>query len=116
MSSRVLRSTYSPLLAAAAALAIVVAALMGGGRARAGTTCWYGEITLSSRPLLTAPNPAHAGDTITSSGGGWATCGGEPRVSFTTTLVWFAKADGRPRRWPEALRRGIEKDMEGEAR
>jgi len=45
-----------------------------------------------------------------------ATCGGEPRVSFTTTLVWFAKADGRPRRWPEALRRGIEKDMEGEAR
>jgi 4-hydroxybenzoyl-CoA thioesterase len=45
-----------------------------------------------------------------------ATCGGEKRVSFTTTLVWFAKADGRPRPWPDALRAGIEKEMEGDAR
>ena len=82
MSSRVLHSTCWPLLVAAAALAIVVATLAGGGRAHAGTNCWYGEITLSSRPLLTAPNPAHAGDTITSSGGGWATCGGEPFTGF----------------------------------
>ena len=45
-----------------------------------------------------------------------AACGGEPRVSFTTTLVWFAKADGRPRPWPEDLRAGIETEMEGDAR
>lgn len=44
-----------------------------------------------------------------------ATCGGELRASFTTTLVWFAQADGRPRPWPEALRARIEKDMEGDA-
>jgi 4-hydroxybenzoyl-CoA thioesterase len=43
-------------------------------------------------------------------------CRGEPRVSFTTTLVWYAKADGRPRRWPDALRAGIEREMqEGDA-
>jgi 4-hydroxybenzoyl-CoA thioesterase len=41
-----------------------------------------------------------------------ATCRGEPRVSFTTTLVWVAKADGRPRAWPDALRAGIEKEMQ----
>jgi 4-hydroxybenzoyl-CoA thioesterase len=45
------------------------------------------------------------------------TCGGEARVSFTTTLVWYAKADGRPRPWPDALRAGIEAEMqEGSAR
>ena len=45
-----------------------------------------------------------------------ATCNGEPRVSFTTTLVWYAKADGRPRPWPEELRSGIAKEMEGDPR
>jgi hypothetical protein len=82
MSRRTLRGTAWPLLAAAAALAAVVAVLAGGGRARAGTVCRYGEITLSSSPLLSAPNPAHPGDTITSSGGGWATCGGEAFTGF----------------------------------
>jgi 4-hydroxybenzoyl-CoA thioesterase len=49
-----------------------------------------------------------------------AACDGEPRVSFTTTLVWFAQADGRPRRWPQELRTRIEREMgrtiEGEPR
>jgi 4-hydroxybenzoyl-CoA thioesterase len=40
------------------------------------------------------------------------TCRGERRVSFTTTLVWYAKADGRPRPWPEELRAGIEKEIQ----
>jgi 4-hydroxybenzoyl-CoA thioesterase len=43
-------------------------------------------------------------------------CAGEPRVSFTTTLVWYAKADGRPRPWPDALRAAIAKEIEGDAR
>jgi 4-hydroxybenzoyl-CoA thioesterase len=41
-----------------------------------------------------------------------ATCATEPRVSFTTTLVWYAKADGRPRPWPTDLRAGIEMEMQ----
>jgi 4-hydroxybenzoyl-CoA thioesterase len=41
-----------------------------------------------------------------------ATCAGEPRVSFTTTLVWYAKADGRPRPWPDALRAAIQAEMQ----
>ncbi|MBP7241057.1 thioesterase family protein [Amaricoccus sp.] len=45
-----------------------------------------------------------------------ATCAGEPRVSFITTLVWFAKTDGRPRPWPDRLRAGIENEMKGDAR
>lgn len=45
-----------------------------------------------------------------------ATCKGEPRVGFTTTLVWFAKADGRPRPWPEELRAAIANEMQGDAR
>ncbi|MBP7002535.1 thioesterase family protein [Amaricoccus sp.] len=45
-----------------------------------------------------------------------AACGGEARVRFTTTLVWYAKADGRPRPWPEALRARIETEMEGDPR
>ncbi|HET9068425.1 MAG TPA: thioesterase family protein [Amaricoccus sp.] len=45
-----------------------------------------------------------------------AACAGEPRVSFTTTLVWYAKADGRPRPWPDRLRDAIGKEMEGDAR
>jgi 4-hydroxybenzoyl-CoA thioesterase len=45
-----------------------------------------------------------------------ATCRGEPRASFTTTLVWFAKSDGRPRPWPDALRSAIETELqEGDA-
>jgi 4-hydroxybenzoyl-CoA thioesterase len=45
-----------------------------------------------------------------------ATCRDERRVSFVTTLVWYAKADGRPRPWPDALRAGIAKEMqEGDA-
>lgn len=44
-------------------------------------------------------------------------CEGEARASFTSTLVWFAQADGRPRRWPDELRSAIEKEMqEGRAR
>ena len=41
-----------------------------------------------------------------------AGCDGERRVGFTTTLVWIAKADGRPRPWPEPLRARIEIEMQ----
>jgi len=44
------------------------------------------------------------------------TCDGEPRVTFDTTLVWFAQGDGRPRPWPQALSSGIEQEMEGTPR
>ncbi|MBB5222317.1 4-hydroxybenzoyl-CoA thioesterase [Amaricoccus macauensis] len=48
------------------------------------------------------------------------TCDGEPRVRFNTTLVWFAKSDGRPRPWPDELRAGMTREMtletEGDAR
>jgi len=75
MSSRTFRTSW-PLLAAAVGVA-VLAAVAGAGRGVAGTDCLYGQITMSSRPLLSAPSPAQVGDTITSSGGGWAVCGGE---------------------------------------
>lgn len=81
MSSRAFPGTRRPLLAVAAALVAVVA-LTGGPRARANTDCRYGEVMLSSPPLLSAPDPAHPGDTVTSSGGGWATCGGEAFTGF----------------------------------
>ena len=45
-----------------------------------------------------------------------ATCAHEPRVHFTTTLVWYAKDDGRPRPWPDELRAGIDREMQGDAR
>jgi len=80
MSSRTFRTSW-PLLAAVVGVA-VVAIVAGGGRAVAGTDCWYGQITMSSRPLLSAPSPSHVGDTITSSGGGWAVCGGEAINGF----------------------------------
>ena len=48
---------------------------------------------------------------------GEAACGPQPRVSFTTTLVWYAAPDGRPRPWPPELRAGIEAEMrEGDPR
>src|SRR5256885_1748124 len=75
MSSRTFLTSW-PLLAAAVGVA-VLAAVAGAGRGLAGTDCLYGQITMSSRPLLSAPSPAQGGDTITSSGGGWAVCGGE---------------------------------------
>jgi len=37
---------------------------------------------MNSRPVLSAPNPAHVGDTITSTGGAWSTCQGEPFTGF----------------------------------
>jgi hypothetical protein len=80
MSSRTFRKGW-PMLVAAVGAALV-GLVSGGGRAGAATDCWYGAITLSSPPLLSAPDPAHVGDTITSSGGGWATCGGEAINGF----------------------------------
>src|SRR4051794_32394410 len=98
MSSRAFPRTRWPLPAAAVALAALVVVLVAGGRARAGTDCWYGAITLSSPPLLSAPNPAHPGDTITSTGGGWATCGGEPFTGFFKEWVAGGRG-GRGPRW-----------------
>ena len=69
-------------LAAAAATAAATALLLSGGHASAGTNCIPGEIRLGSRPVLSAPNPARPGDTITSTGGAWSTCNGEPFTGF----------------------------------
>ena len=63
--------------AGAASVLAVAALLTGGQRAAASTSpqCRYGEITLNVAPILTAPNPTYPGDTITSSGGSWTSCG-----------------------------------------
>jgi hypothetical protein len=59
----------------AGVLALVV--LLAGGQpaAAASPQCRYGEITLNVAPVLSAPNPTYPGDTITSSGGSWTSCG-----------------------------------------
>src|SRR5689334_17791744 len=61
------------VVAAAAATALLFA---GAQRAAAASPqCHYGEITLNVPPHLTAPDPTHPGDTITSTGGSWTSCG-----------------------------------------
>jgi hypothetical protein len=70
------------LFTAAVALALLAAALFVPSHASAGPDCWYGEITLGSSPVLSAPSPAHPGDTITSTGGAWSACGGVPFTGF----------------------------------
>ena len=59
------------------ACAMAVALLFAGAQraAAASPQCHYGEITLNVAPVLSAPNPARPGDTITSSGGSWTSCG-----------------------------------------
>ena len=65
-----------PLLAGAASVLVVAALVAGGKRAEAASPqCHYGEITLNVPPVLTAPDPTRPGDTITSSGGSWTSCG-----------------------------------------
>jgi len=60
-------------------VAVLAAALLfagaQGGAAAGFPRCHYGEITLNVAPVLSAPDPAHPGDTITSSGGSWTSCG-----------------------------------------
>ena len=65
------------LLCVGAASVLAVAALLGGRQpaAAASPQCNYGDITLNVPPLLSAPNPTYPGDTITSSGGSWTSCG-----------------------------------------
>jgi hypothetical protein len=69
------RRAYAVLLAAAAGAMAAAAFLAGGAPAVTSPQCNYGEITLNVRPMLSAPNPTHPGDTITSSGGSWTSCG-----------------------------------------
>jgi hypothetical protein len=59
------------------AAALAVAVLFAGAQraAAASPQCHYGEITLNVAPVLSAPNPTYPGDTITSSGGSWTSCG-----------------------------------------
>jgi hypothetical protein len=65
-----------PLWAGAASVLAVAALLAGGQRAAAASPqCHYGEITLNVPPMLSAPNPTYPGDTITSNGGSWTSCG-----------------------------------------
>src|SRR3954454_25104029 len=82
MSCRASRGRPASLLTAAAGIAVLAAVLLAGGRARAGTDCRYSEITLASRPILSAPSPTRQGDVVTSTGGGWSTCGGETFTGF----------------------------------
>jgi len=82
MSRRASRGRPASLLTAALGIAVLAAVLLAGGRARAGTDCRYGEITLASRPILSAPSPTRPGDVVTSTGGGWSTCGGEAFTGF----------------------------------
>jgi hypothetical protein len=54
-----------------------VAVVFAGAQraAAASPQCHYGEITLNVAPVLRAPNPTRPGDTITSTGGSWTSCG-----------------------------------------
>jgi hypothetical protein len=72
-----LRTSAAPLRAGVASVLAVAALLVGGQRAAGSPVpqCRYGEITLNVAPILSAPDPAHPGDTITSSGGSWTSCG-----------------------------------------
>lgn len=82
MLRRALRRSSTFLLLAGAGVALAAAFLLSGGRALAGSNCWYGQIFLNGRPVLSAPNPAHVGDTITSTGGAWSVCGGEAFTGY----------------------------------
>lgn len=64
------------------ALVLSGALLMAGaGRAAPVPLCNYGQITKLADPSLSAPSPTYPGNTITSSGGSWTTCG-EPFTGF----------------------------------
>jgi hypothetical protein len=69
------RRAYAVLLMAITASAMAAALLPGGAPAANPPQCNYGEITLIVSPVLSAPNPTRPGDTITSSGGSWTSCG-----------------------------------------
>ena len=70
------RRAFAAMLAAGLATAIAAAPALAGTTSAAGSPqCNYGEITLNVPPVLTAPNPTRPGDTITSSGGSWTSCG-----------------------------------------
>jgi hypothetical protein len=82
MLRRALPESPTFLLFVGAGVALAAAFLLSGGRAIAGSSCWYGQIFMNGRPLLSAPSPAHVGDTITSTGGAWSTCQDEPFTGF----------------------------------
>ncbi len=42
-------------------------------------------------------------------------CGAEARLNMTSTLVYISQASGRPVSWPDTLRIGIEREIEGDA-
>jgi hypothetical protein len=70
------RSCSAPIVGAAAVVLAVAALLAGGQRAAAASPdCRYGEILLNVPPVLSARDPTYPGDTITSSGGSWTSCG-----------------------------------------
>jgi hypothetical protein len=74
------RGRHAAPLMAGIAGAIAAAALFAGASLAGGSPqCNYGEITLNASPVLSAPNPTYPGNTITSSGGSWTSCG----VPFT---------------------------------
>ena len=66
---------HHPAAIWAGVLAAVLLFVGAQGAAAASPQCHYGEITLNVAPVLSAPNPTHPGDTITSSGGSWTSCG-----------------------------------------
>lgn len=82
MLRRAFRKPPTLPLVVGVAIAVAASILLSGSHALASPGCWYGEIILGARPVLSAPNPARAGDTITSSGGAWSTCGGVPFTGF----------------------------------
>lgn len=64
---------HAAIWVVAAAAAFLFAGAQGA--AAASPQCHYGEIILNVAPVLSAPNPTHPGDTITSTGGSWTSCG-----------------------------------------
>ena len=69
------RWCFPPVWAGVAAV-LAAALLAGAQRAEAAPPeCRYGEIILNVPPVLSAPDPTHPGDTISSSGGSWTSCG-----------------------------------------
>ena len=63
---------------ACAALVATALACTALALARTGSAvplCTVGQIVKTADPALSAPSPTYAGNTITSSGGSWSSCG-----------------------------------------
>ena len=94
--------------AALVAAALACSTLALARTASAVPLCTVGQIVKTADPALSAPSPTYAGNTITSSGGSWTSCGVSISGFYTEWLrdgavvsgpTWVAGRPGRSRTW-----------------